>query len=289
MKNLLFVLLAGIILSSCASFRRTADCSLTEEQMKTEPYTSKDQGDECINEWTLKVKDLNGKLQVATDNVTRLQGQVDAEIAALKKCNDDLYALIGASDADIAAFAQRLGALEGKIREMKQLSDDALLERQVDVYALQLELNALRAIKISVLPQFYDRMIAAGNDIKGLYREKKRGTEYIVGTWAENRDCLWNISAKPEIYGDPFQWPKIWQGNTDQIRNPDIIHPGQRLVIPAAGPKTSEEMKAERSYWRKKRAAMNKAEIMPGTATAPAATTEVKPAEKPAEASQKGK
>lgn len=288
MKKLLFVLLAAILLSSCAQFRRTADCSLTEEQLKTEPFTTKDQGDECINEWTLKVKELNNKLQAATENVARLQSQVDAEIAALKKCNDDLYAMLGATDADINAFAQRLGMLEGKIREMKQLSDEALLERQADVRALEAELNQLRAIKISVLPQFYDRMIAAGNDIKGLYREKKRGTEYVVGTWAANRDCLWNIAGKSEIYGDPFQWPKIWQGNTDQIRNPDIIHPGQRLVIPAAGPKTSDEMKAERSYWRKKRAAMNKAEAMPGTAVAPA-TPEAKPADKPAEPSQKGK
>lgn len=288
MKKLLFVLLATILLSSCAQFRRTADCSLTEDQLKTEPFTTKDQGDECINEWMLKVKELNNKLQTATENVTRLQGQVDAEIAALKKCNDDLYAMLGATDADINAFAQRLGMLEGKIREMKQLSDEALLERQADVRALEAELNQLRAIKISVLPQFYDRMLAAGRDIKGLYREKKRGTEYVVGTWAANRDCLWNIAGKSEIYGDPFQWPKIWQGNTDQIRNPDIIHPGQRLVIPAAGPKTSEEMKAERSYWRKKRAAMNKAEAMPGTPGA-TATPEVKPAEKPAEPSQKGK
>ena len=288
MKKLLFILLAGIILSSCGSFRRTADCSLTEDQLKAEPFTTKDQGDECINEWNMKVNELRGKLQSVTENVTKLEGQIEAETAALKKCNDDLYALLGASEADVRAFEQRLGKLEGQIREMQQLSNDALIERQADVYALQAELNQLRAIKISLLPQFYDRMIAAGRNIKGLYREKKRGSEYVVGTWAENRDCLWNISGKSEIYGDPFQWPKIWQGNTDQIRNPDIIHPGQRLMIPVAGPKTSDEMKAERRYWRKKRAAMS-AESMPGTASAP--TTEAKPADKPtaAEPSQKGK
>jgi len=288
MKKLLFILLAGIILSSCGTFRRTADCSLTEDQLKAEPYTSKDQGDECINEWTMKVNELKSKLQNVTENVVRLESQIASEVAALKKCNDDLYALLGASEADINAFAQRLGKLEGKIREMQQLSNDALIERQADVRDLEAELNQLRAIKISLLPQFYDRMIAAGRNIKGLYREKKRGSEYIVGTWAENRDCLWNISGKSEIYSDPFQWPKIWQGNTDQIRNPDIIHPGQRLMIPVAGPKTSDEMKAERRYWRKKRAAAMSTESMPGTTTTPA-TTEVKPAEKPAEPSQKGK
>jgi hypothetical protein len=78
---------------------------------------------------------------------------------------------------------------------------------------------------------------------------------------------LWNISGKADIYGDPFQWPKIWQGNTDMIRNPDIIHPGQKLMIPAPGAETSDEMKAERSYWRKKRAAeAKKAELTPAAA-----------------------
>jgi nucleoid-associated protein YgaU len=47
-------------------------------------------------------------------------------------------------------------------------------------------------------------------------------------------------------------WPKIWQGNRDQIKDPDIIHPGQKLKIPTAGELTAAEKKAERQYWRKK-------------------------------------
>jgi len=30
-------------------------------------------------------------------------------------------------------------------------------------------------------------------------------------------DCLWNISGKPAIYNDPFQWPLIYDANRDQI------------------------------------------------------------------------
>ncbi len=266
MKKLLYFLLAGIILSSCASFRKVADCSLTEDQMKTEPFTSKDQGDECITEWNAKVTDLNKKLQASTTAVNDVQSKLDAESAALKKCREDMYRLLGnITEADISDFGQRLGRLEGKVREMAQLPNDVLADKRAEVMALEAELNKMRGEKISVLPEFYDRIIALARDIKGLYREKtKKGGEYIVGTWAANRDCLWNISGKADIYGDPFQWPKIWQGNTDMIRNPDIIHPGQKLMIPAPGAKTSDEMKAERSYWRKKRAAeAKKAELAP--------------------------
>jgi nucleoid-associated protein YgaU len=35
-------------------------------------------------------------------------------------------------------------------------------------------------------------------------------------------------------YGDANQWKKIWEANKDQIKNPDLIHPGQVLKIPQA-------------------------------------------------------
>jgi nucleoid-associated protein YgaU len=37
--------------------------------------------------------------------------------------------------------------------------------------------------------------------------------------------------AKRE-YGDMNQWRRIYEANKDQIDNPDLIHPGQKLRIP---------------------------------------------------------
>jgi nucleoid-associated protein YgaU len=37
--------------------------------------------------------------------------------------------------------------------------------------------------------------------------------------------------AKRE-YGDASSWPKIFEANRDQIKDPDLIHPGQKLRIP---------------------------------------------------------
>jgi len=45
-------------------------------------------------------------------------------------------------------------------------------------------------------------------------------------------ECLWTISSYPEIYNDPFQWPKIYRANTDQIKDPDLIYQNQILRIP---------------------------------------------------------
>jgi nucleoid-associated protein YgaU len=35
-----------------------------------------------------------------------------------------------------------------------------------------------------------------------------------------------------QLYGDANSWHKIHQANLDQIKDPNLIHPGQKLVIP---------------------------------------------------------
>lgn len=37
-----------------------------------------------------------------------------------------------------------------------------------------------------------------------------------------------------QIYGDAGEWRKIFEANRDQIRDPDLIEPGQQLKIPSA-------------------------------------------------------
>jgi nucleoid-associated protein YgaU len=35
-----------------------------------------------------------------------------------------------------------------------------------------------------------------------------------------------------QFYGDAGQWQKIYQANKDKIKDPDLIHPGQKIIIP---------------------------------------------------------
>ena len=60
--------------------------------------------------------------------------------------------------------------------------------------------------------------------------------QFLVRTWAGSRDCLWNIAAMPEIYGDPTRWPILYQANRHRMPrpgDPDLIHPGMILDIPS--------------------------------------------------------
>jgi len=251
----IFVFLSLVILSASTLLAQMPPAS------KLDADLTKKEAELRINDFQMRVNSLEVKLSELNGRLIDLEAELKNVNASLADCREEIKRLLGVTDAEIEAFAQRLGILEGKVREMKRLLDDQLADRTSDIKALEDEWNELKKSKISIMPQFFDRMVTVGREIKGLYRQK-RTTTYTVGTWAQDKDCLWNISGKMEIYGDPFQWPKIWQANTDQIRNPDIIFPGQVLKIPAKGPKTDDEIKAERRYWRNKRAAQS--EAVPG-------------------------
>ncbi len=44
-------------------------------------------------------------------------------------------------------------------------------------------------------------------------------------------DSLWIISGRPEIYGNPWLWPLIWEANLDRLDDPQKLFAGQRLKI----------------------------------------------------------
>ena len=242
----IFLALALIMASVPAAAQTVVDPNKPDAEL------SKDEAVLRITEWQNRVNVLKTRLDALNAEMTTMRGDMTSIAANIKRCNDELYALVGASEADVNSFRERLGRIATRVAEMGRMSNDELSKMKTEIDGLESGLNGMRREKIALLPEFYNRIIQIARDIQGLRRTGTEGT-YTVGTWAKDRDCLWNISAKESIYSDPFMWPKIWQANTDQIRNPDIIQPGQVLRIPPAGPKTDEELRAERLYFRNKR------------------------------------
>jgi nucleoid-associated protein YgaU len=218
---------------------------------KPDAELTKDEAAIRITEWQNKVNALQTRLTALEAEMGTMNADMTRISASIAECRTALYALVGATEADVASFRERLGRLEARVREMSAMSDAELGGRRGEIDSLELMLNGMRRERVAVLPEFYNKIIDVAQQIRGLRRTGSSST-YTVGTWAEDRDCLWNIAGKEQTYGDPLMWPKIWLANNEQIRNPDLIFPGQVLTIPPAGAKTDEELRAERLYYRNK-------------------------------------
>jgi nucleoid-associated protein YgaU len=62
----------------------------------------------------------------------------------------------------------------------------------------------------------------------------KNDSPYLGGYVVVSGDNLWNIAGQDAIYGNPYQWPLIYKANSDQIKDADLIFPGQYFNIPKA-------------------------------------------------------
>ncbi len=56
--------------------------------------------------------------------------------------------------------------------------------------------------------------------------------EEMLASWTvASGEHLWGISAEEDVYNMAEMWPLIYKSNLDQIKDPDLIYPGQVLGI----------------------------------------------------------
>lgn len=238
LQRVLLVLLALVFVAGGA---------LAQEEMTAEEWQAE------MNRYTEMRNQEAANVKSLTEQIASMKAESATADANLNACLDALYGLVGSNQAEAAAYRSQIAMAEGKASELMRLSDADLMARSGEVDQLAATSKGLWGNKLSVIPEFHDRLTALDEKIKSLQTTLSgSGKVYTVGTWARDRDCLWNISKKKDIYNDAWMWPKIWQGNRDQIKDPDVIHPGQKLKIPAAGPMTGEEKAAAKSYYSKK-------------------------------------
>jgi nucleoid-associated protein YgaU len=56
----------------------------------------------------------------------------------------------------------------------------------------------------------------------------------ILAATVSRGDSLWRISRK--AYGSGYRYTEIHRANQEQIRDPDLIYPGQIFVLPKLKP-----------------------------------------------------
>lgn len=217
---------------------------------------TKEEWQNQITTLTAKKEELKKTLENLQKEIADLQKQEAEKAQALQQCSDELDAMCGPL---LAPYLASLDKIDAKLNELTALSSQDLWARKAELDSVQKWINNARKSPLSVIKKYKDRLDNQQSRLDALNQslsqaQGEAASIYTVGTWARDRDCLWNIAKKPKIYDNPFLWPKIWQGNRDEIKDPDIIYPGQKLRIPPKADLTSEESRALRSYWAKKKA-----------------------------------
>jgi nucleoid-associated protein YgaU len=205
--------------------------------------------------------DLKNQVAALEKEVRTLR-QRDASLASqTKQCQDELYSLLGRSEIQAKEFGQLLDQIDARLNALAKLSDVDLHAQSAEVDSLQALITRTEARPLALIPENMVRLQGQKQRVDGLLASlaqmNKQHMTYVVGTWKHDRDCLWNIAKKPKIYDNPFLWPKIWEDNRGQIKNPDLIYKGQRLSIPTKAPLTAQETRLVRTYWKNKSMASN--------------------------------
>jgi nucleoid-associated protein YgaU len=214
---------------------------------------TKDQWQQEMNKLTSSQESLKAQLKALNEEITAREGDLSKLNGDYDKAMSDMYGLVGATPEQAAAYRSEIEALKSKADELSRLSDADLAARAGEVEELAAKTNAMWDNKLSLVPEFWDGLTAVNEQTKSLQAALANQVKtYTVGTWSKDRDCLWNIAKKPTIYDNAWLWPKIWQGNRDQIKDPDVIEPGQKLRIPQGNTLTDEEKSAARKYYSKK-------------------------------------
>lgn len=187
-------------------------------------------------EWEAEMTRLKDKKESLTKEISALQNEVNnlktTQVQSYEDCMNELYAMVGATKADVDNYRKAVNELEGKIKR----KEGPKVDRQKD-------LDALKMNKISALPEFFDKVHNQGQRALDSWVEEVKETNYTV----VRGDHLWGIAKKAEHYGNGFAWPMIYKANRDKIKNPDLIFPQQVFSIP----KLTEEEKAKYDKVRK--------------------------------------
>ncbi len=227
---------------------------LTVVPLIAQEEMTKDQWQTEMANYKSKKADLESQLNQLSKDIEDLKKQstkLDADIIA---CEDALYALIGVTRADVEAFDKELTQMENRVSELQRMSDAELVNYKDEMMKMDSRLKEMAQSKICLIPRYGDRVNTLQQKLLALLNSIQKEKTYTVGTWAKDRDCLWNIAKKKDIYANAWMWPKIWQGNRNLIKDPDIIKPKWVLKIPEGNQLTKEEKSAANSYYRKKAA-----------------------------------
>jgi hypothetical protein len=208
----------------------------------------------------------NNQLKVAYKNLEELKNEVNQlyQIAIKNYSEEKLNEASKAfekANKNVGSNQTILGQNKTKINEMINAGNEALNNAKSDFESKNYESsiqNSEEVIKISgIINDLINDSYSAYKRNLALEEQRKKEEELkqqdqnveqkekelqeakdenlkLIYTVKKTKpaECLWRIAGKKEIYRNPYKWKKIYDANKDQIKNPNLIYPGQKLRIP---------------------------------------------------------
>ena len=169
------------------------------------------------------------KTAVLEAEIAELNGQIEGVQAEIDAEWEAIYALLGTDKAGVEAFVADLDAMDAELDGLSALSAEELYEQKADIKAMKTKLAEMKESNIAMIG-YVGEKIAALEAKLGAVCEKMPANPYDQYEVVKG-DHLWKIAKKDEIYGDAYQWIRIYGDNKDQIKDPDVISPEQVLNI----------------------------------------------------------
>lgn len=157
-----------------------------------------------------EAKKLSSELEALMQRGQKL-GKLKYHLAVAKQVQAPKYASELYQQAMTKKNESEALILKEKLEEADPLLDEGI----------ELALEAIEAAKIKFEAQEKQVEVTKVMDF------------YVVRLIPNRRDCLWRIAEYDFVYGDPLKWEAIYEANSDKIKDPNLIYPGQKLLLPA--------------------------------------------------------
>jgi LysM repeat protein len=222
MKNLTFLIASLILLSfflaPVVSAQETQKITLKEYQTLLEQWIAREAtAKQAIAFEELLIDSLKTRYSMTEEEIARIQ--------------QEIYDMLGAYEADIANYKKELEALGNQLNSLRALTPELLYQKQDDLKNLEQRQQQLLESPLAIIPENQKKLSQFNNEIATLKANVPAPVKKMDTYTVQKGECLWNIAKKPDIYNDPFKWPRIWSANAESIKDPDVIEINQVLNI----------------------------------------------------------
>jgi len=166
------------------------------------------------------VESLKMDVSLAKEMAATAKAQVDEAVKKLDRRIDTLSGNVEALKTEVFLAKEMAATAKAEVDEARE-----------EIRGLAGEVRKNRELFLSKIEKTLEEMKKREEKFKSEKMELKAPPGAFVYR-VKKGDSLWRISGYPDIYNDPAQWKKIFEANKDRITDPNLIYPGQKLLIP---------------------------------------------------------